>query len=1323
MKKIKKLKRKLAWLACAAVLPASMGSTLCALQTLSKASAEESNPASYVKSYVKELSLTNSNFNSSSSSYTLSTSLSGWTGQVNDSKTTAGVINTGSSFQSYMTSTYRLSSNPLTKASDKYVMMINSKTSNSGDYTSARQGYKSSTVTLDANSYYSFQVSFKSDSNYKSNTAYDSKGNIDADISISESIFKTGYTTSSENAPVKKFGDYISFSYKSKYYYLHKDFVKNADGTYATTNLSNGNASEEFYAKEVTAFYEDGEYVGVLIGEDKTPYYVSVDDIQDPKEGDNKVDIKNGAKAYTCNIIFTPNSSNNSTGSFKVVAGTEYFESRTEYDPISASSFGSIYLSGLEDEDGKPVKAEYLQVSSKNWTTFQFFVATGAKSQTVTLDLWLGSKDTNVSGVVFYDDCHVVQYSENAFWKSYNQHYGASYSQEFVGEDGSIETVKTNCTQLVDLSQNTALNFENHNFDFEEGIFNGNAVSPKNWKLEEQCSGNARVFDLGNAQYFKSTTGYNFVGSDLSAEVSFELDGEKIKVVNENKYALALWTNNNHVKITSDDVDIKANEIYKIKVNYKISELSNGNVYVMVKENKNVLSNNNLTESQYIVADEATSSAVTSNTDNAFRNNYGTIEFFVKGGALYDSSFNISLALGKSDEASTGCVLFDNISVEKASSEDFASATNKLELAASTTTPTIANGNFNNIQFTSDGTAPFAPADWELTAGNGITFGGVINTGKYEEYKSLYKQHKDDGVSNEENPYYWASFDNPGNIYSTADPDNIMMLANITKTTQKLKSGNISLSANTNYKLGFNFKTYALASQSNLKVSVYGKDGFKLFSSDALFSNNQWKDAQIYLKSFSGATEVYLEIEFDTIKAGDHSFAFLDNFTLETVEETPDTGMIVDMTNFYLNLPSNDISSTDETASITPAYKGSVASGDASKMSGGIVKSDKFGQNSHFKIDLAEDEESKNVFYIQSQGQGSYNLQSNFTLDLEAEKYYTLSFNLKTHFAAENLDPKKDYAYGASVGLSDFELATQLLSPDEYSTYTLHFKATEAKAAKLSMTLVCDSEETAGAMAIYDFAFAESSEDEYNAAKAAVEDKKYDVNQDKIFVSNSQGGEDSDTDTDNEETDTDTPKTNFDWLMIPTIIFGLAIVIAVVGYFLRKIKIKKIEVKKKESYDRKDSLHIQTIKRKAEKERDAQVAQIKKTIDKFQKELDGLEAEHKQKVVALREKDQGKVSKDTDREFKRFAQKRTVIAEKIDSLNKQIDDMHSPEFLLNLERKFYVQEEAKQRELEKASKKINKAESKSAKNASAQKEASSNAKEKNPKTSSKGKKK
>ena len=152
---------------------------------------------------------------------------------------------------------------------------------------------------------------------------------------------------------------------------------------------------------------------------------------------------------------------------------------------------------------------------------------------------------------------------------------------------------------------------------------------------------------------------------------------------------------------------------------------------------------------------------------------------------------------------------------------------------------------------------------------------------------------------------------------------------------------------------------------------------------------------------------------------------------------------------------------------------------------------------------------------------------------------------------------------------------------------------------------------------------------------------------------------------------------------------GAAILIAVIGVVLRNVKLKKIEKRRKESYDRKSSLEVDVVKAKAKTARDEEIVEIQKNVDRFQKELDNLEAKHKEKIVGLRSHDKDEVSKQTDKEFKDFARKRTAVAEKIDSLKKQIENVKSPEYLLELERKIYAEEIARKRQIEKASRKQN----------------------------------
>ena len=64
--------------------------------------------------------------------------------------------------------------------------------------------------------------------------------------------------------------------------------------------------------------------------------------------------------------------------------------------------------------------------------------------------------------------------------------------------------------------------------------------------------------------------------------------------------------------------------------------------------------------------------------------------------------------------------------------------------------------------------------------------------------------------------------------------------------------------------------------------------------------------------------------------------------------------------------------------------------------------------------------------------------------------------------------------------------------------------------------------------------------------------------------------------------------------------------------------------------------------------------------------------------------------KSTEKEFKLFAQKRSVLSEKIDVLKHQLENVKSPEYLLSLERKKFLENEAKQKQLDKESKLLNK---------------------------------
>ncbi len=1289
MKKTRKTKQKLTTLLLATAIPLSATGVAMTMIPTQTAMAV----APYSTGTIKNVSITNGNFNSSSSTG-LSEYPSGWSKKYSDGKTTAGVINTGSSFENNIKD-YCLGENPFTNSQDKHILMINSQTKTSLPEQPAKQRFRSNSITLSANSFYSLQTSFKSTPNHNTEKEYVYKGQIQEEYCVSGEGDEKYFALDSSyfNATNKDFviGEtvYISFRYSNMYdVYLKKEL------TLSPTTISK--------IEYINPFYTDNNVVGFMYGDDdaKSPIYVEKKYVQE-NTGDNKdefshfIDVSSTSEVptYTCSIEY-----DSKTNKYKVAQGTTFYVPIDSYTSLNDFAFGSVVIDGLKDADGKPVTAEFTKINSGAWTTLYFFIATGNQSQTINLDLWLGTEDEGSTGVVFFDDVRAYQYSENEFFKQYQNYVGRKYYQAEY-RDSSIVSSSYPCTQILDLrTKKEILDIaDGLNFDFEDNNTNNPSTLEK-WTLE---NGNAQVFNTDTAyRDFKDITGFDYVGSNYACTAV--IDGEKVEITN-NKKVLAIWANDGVSKVTSGNIAIGANQIYKITVQYKVSGITSGNAYIFVKENGSVVYDKNgynRSENDYTLAEEVASSGFSTNPSNEFINDYGTVTFFVKGGAHFNSSVNLSLGLGKTDENATGCVLFDDIIIEQASSTEYSSASNKIELDTKSGSQSITNGNFRNVTVPDDKTCPYTADGWTIESGDSskLQFGGVINTdpNQYNEFKKLYENLNKQGTEDKSNPYYWATYDNPKASNGKAEPNNIMMLLNCEDNYQTLTSSNFTFEKEKSYLITFMIKNLNLSSgESKLKISLVSTEGITLYEDDNFDSNSAWKEYSIYIKSNERTnTEAHIEISLGDKDNMVQGAVYLDNFSLLADQTIPDNAKnSVDMTNDFLNLKTNKITEslednldTNEKASYSPAYDAKKTSGD-NQVYGGIIKTS--GLTDTFKV--TDENASPTAFLMASQGIGSFEIQSKFKISLTADTYYKLSFMLKTDFNERASNPDEEYKYGVSVGLTGYKLAENLKSQDGYELFEIYFKPSADATVNYYISLICTTNGTYSA-AIYNFKLESLTvSNDYDDAKDKVNSGDYDINKDRVFVSSEN---DSTPDDDTPEEPSTTPSTSannsFDWLLIPTLIMGVALVIAIVGYFLRKVKIKKIELKRKETYDRKSSLHVDAIKQAAAKERDKEVEELQNTISMFETELKNLESEHKKKVVAMREQDKSKVSKATDKEFKLFAQKRTVLSEKIDSLKRQLDELKTPEHLLSLERKIYLIEDAKQRELEKAAKKENK---------------------------------
>ena len=193
---------------------------------------------------------------------------------------------------------------------------------------------------------------------------------------------------------------------------------------------------------------------------------------------------------------------------------------------------------------------------------------------------------------------------------------------------------------------------------------------------------------------------------------------------------------------------------------------------------------------------------------------------------------------------------------------------------------------------------------------------------------------------------------------------------------------------------------------------------------------------------------------------------------------------------------------------------------------------------------------------------------------------------------------------------------------------------------------------------------------------------------DKLLVIGSTDVEEPEEDSStNDEDDSSDVATTIMYL-IPSLILAVALILALIAYFMKKIKIKKWEKKKINDYDREHTLHRDVVRQEAEKQRQQNIDEVKQQIKEVEKEIERIEEINKQRLKDQRSAGTKGISRQTEKEFKAYAQRHTKLENSITALNEKIESMETPEYVLSLQRKIVVEKvkaekEAKNAELKK----------------------------------------
>ena len=711
----------------------------------------------------------------------------------------------------------------------------------------------------------------------------------------------------------------------------------------------------------------------------------------------------------------------------------------------------------------------------------------------------------------------------------------------------------------------------------------------------EMTSKNNYLFREGGSNLENSS--YSYVLSD--DKEAFDGTNEfAFRAENINKCS-SLYTSSN------DFLSLEQNRVYKISVKAKVIDLDGKITLSLIATN----SDGDIASED--LADENPTITISSNTSSELMNNYSTFTFYVLSNPTEISNYRLSINFGGEDGA-VGKLYISNVTVSYTNYSTFSNATGdnvaSADLSSSTAITSdnvdeegntyLINGNFNSVEVEDYSKAyPITPSGWEVSSGNYQQYYGVVNTDSTEWAK-------------------WASSDytnliNP-NSPSGSFNNNILMLYNATNDTLSYTSTAKTLAVESNYRFTINIKTQNAPATISLVTTLKEKE--VVLASTSVDTNFEWKTVELNLKTAYQALDVSLKITLNTSKG--YGYLYADNALVNVSKNTvvADYSTSADLHDFYANNGKGDFA--------TPNF---ISGESKDGVIYGIVNTNNINNNNIISSADAEQRtkflsigENKNILAIRSTDTTHYTVNSTIGFDLSTDKYYSISIKVFTYNHLNQTADKLDNLT-ASLSISGFDggftnITTASLNSDNtinngWKTYTFYINPTsDVTNANIQFSLGSASNECAGTVFFTDIEFKDDltdfnsvSEDEYN----------------KILAQSSNSDENEDTESEEEPTNN---LGNINWgYVLPTILFSLAIVIAVVGVCVRKIKWKKPVKKSKNEYDRNLTVNRQVYLRKATAIKESKLRELNKQLTNLTTQRSEYEAKYKKDLANLRD--------------------------------------------------------------------------------------------------------
>lgn len=949
---------------------------------------------------------------------------------------------------------------------------------------------------------------------------------------------------------------------------------------------------------------------------------------------DKHILMINAQKNYSIAGFESSSSTSLDANSFYVVA----INTKT-----TASSFASLYIDGLVDE--YDATNSFSEVNFQQWTKNYFFIRTGATKKDVKIQMYLGSKNTPSTSVVFFDNIEFFKTSESSYENLLNQQ------------------VDANSTRPLATKTYREINLVDDYVDISSKISNANFNNPSVSVLSPISDTAAKFVDVrDNSKY-----------SNLSSNNSFAFS-----IKNEQK---------SYSCYELKDIVIPAYGVYAISVDAKIIEsISSSNATLKIVESDEI-------KDDYPSYEPKSAELTISSSTNAVKNDFNTYTFFIQGNGLKETKFSLQVSIGTKDSKATGEIALDDLKFFSMTSKDFDGASGSfqkaLELNLSSASPLVSNGHFNNytvetpVRFNAGNPVfsfPYGVKSWTNevdpnVSKDDVAF-GIINT------KSSFYNATEIGTANPQNPDF--NIVDPDSHETNANSNNILMFKNLASTYQSASLSSLSLDSSSVYELTFDCKTELNAGALSFSVISDSKTISKF---SQINTNGDWKKYKIAIRTNVASSSIGVKFDFGTKEQNAIGFGFVDNVRLVKKTMTDEQFLalenqtntkIVDFKNGNWKI----VSDTQNTFGVWELLTSSSSLCDGAFAGVISAKENAFG--------VVGKNEDNNMLIVSNTEKGTSSITTKNDFHFTSGKYYKISLNILTQ-RIETLTSEdgEELTYGASLKLSGFDTTLKnIVTNGEFKTYTFLLKATEDSDQGLTLRVSSPTSQTLGTAIVDNLVVTELDQAEYDEAVALKESK----NQTNVAVVETQSTTDSDDNTDDSQ-DSNTLSNKEIWLLVPSIIFGVAVIGAILAFTLRHIKIKKFEKATQATYNRKSSLEREKAKIEAKKNIDKQIAEQVELQKIVENELSSLEENYQKDLQEFRSRGNSKSNK-MEKEFKAYMNEKSKLDATLNSIKEKIKQLENPELLVLEEKKIFLKYQKEQervdRHIKRETKKLNK---------------------------------